>query len=355
MQKITRLNATAHSLTQASKILWYGGLATLMVRKFEGGDQRGGEKPARANRSVPLYKLRSHVKALYQADQDNVAAGLYPPEKPTNPAKMFAHIKMARKVLRDAEAVDERRHHNRRTEIRESPTLDTKRYPAYYQQNFHFQTDGWLSDESAEIYDAQVETLFLGTANLMRRAALAQVSLILSEQKSPTPHLLDIGCGNGRFMEMMADSWPNLRLTGLDLSPNYLAKAKKSLSKRRHIDLVAGMAESMPFEDNSFDVLLASYLFHELPPKIRKQVIAEAARVLKPNGHFIVSDSLQSGDTPELDTLLNYFPTRFHEPFFNSYITEDFATLFNARGFVQTKPITFAFLTKVTVWQLQDA
>ena len=47
--------------------------------------------------------------------------------------------------------------------------------PDYYLQNFHFQTGGYLTEASARLYDVQVETLFLGTASLMRRQALRRL------------------------------------------------------------------------------------------------------------------------------------------------------------------------------------
>ena len=47
--------------------------------------------------------------------------------------------------------------------------VDKKLYPDYYLQNFHHQTDGYLSDHSAGIYDIQVEILFNGSADAMRR------------------------------------------------------------------------------------------------------------------------------------------------------------------------------------------
>ena len=50
--------------------------------------------------------------------------------------------------------------------------------PRYYQQNFHFQTDGYLSDHSARLYDFQVESLFAGTADVMRRRAYVPIAKI---------------------------------------------------------------------------------------------------------------------------------------------------------------------------------
>jgi hypothetical protein len=41
--------------------------------------------------------------------------------------------------------------------------VDLGKYPDYYLQNFHFQSDGWLSDNSAQVYEYSTETLFSGT------------------------------------------------------------------------------------------------------------------------------------------------------------------------------------------------
>jgi hypothetical protein len=45
-------------------------------------------------------------------------------------------------------------------------------YPDYYLNNFHFQTDGWLSSDSAKLYETSTETLFLGRQDSMQRLAL---------------------------------------------------------------------------------------------------------------------------------------------------------------------------------------
>jgi hypothetical protein len=50
--------------------------------------------------------------------------------------------------------------------------LDMESYPRYYLRNFHYQTDGYLSDLSANLYDLQVEILFFGLADAMRRRIL---------------------------------------------------------------------------------------------------------------------------------------------------------------------------------------
>ena len=65
------------------------------------------------------------------------------------------------------------------------------------------------------------------------------------------------------------------------------------------------------------------YLFHELPSKIRRAAAAEMARVLRPGGVLVISDSIQLGDRERLDANLGRFGD-FNEPFYRTYIAEDF-------------------------------
>ena len=83
-----------------------------------------------------------------------------------------------------------------------------------------------------------------------------------------------------------------------------------------------GKAEALPLPDNSQDAVTNVFLFHELPPKVRRITIRECARVLKPGGRLVILDSLQCGDRPGYDGLLELFPQNYHEPYYSSYINE---------------------------------
>ena len=96
-------------------------------------------------------------------------------------------------------------------------------------------------------------------------------------------------------------------------------------------EFVQAAAESMPFPDASFDAVTCVYLFHELPPAVRKEVAREAARVLKPGGVFILADSIQLGDRPRVDAHLGRFGD-FNEPYYRSWLREDTVELFGERG-----------------------
>ena len=71
------------------------------------------------------------------------------------------------------------------------------------------------------------------------------------------------------------------------------------------------------------------------------------ARVIKPGGLFILVDTLQTGDAPDYDGLLELFPQLFHEPYYSGYLEEGLETLFGAAGF-QLESAENAFFSRVT-------
>jgi ubiquinone/menaquinone biosynthesis C-methylase UbiE len=217
--------------------------------------------------------------------------------------------------------------------------------PGYYAQDFHFQTGGYLSEESARLYDVQVETLFYGAAGAMRRAALKPIAAFMQGRDQRRTQLLDVACGTGRFLRDVRLAYPAMRLSGLDLSRTYLEEAARHMGDLRPVTLLTANAEAMPVADQSQDIVTSVFLFHELPGDVRGRIAAEIARVLKPGGLFVMVDSLQMGDRPDWDGLLEAFPVRFHEPYFAHYATDDLDRLFTEAGLDAIETST-AFLSK---------
>lgn len=128
----------------------------------------------------------------------------------------------------------------------------------------------------------------------------------------PRPNVLDLGCGTGRLLDRLAAKFPDLRGTGLDLSPEMVRVARQSNRHRPRLIYVEGKAESLPFAEGQFDAVFNTISFlHYLEPK---QILNEVARVLSPGGRFYLVDTTFKSK-PELHlTLGSLGKVRLYSP-----------------------------------------
>jgi ubiquinone/menaquinone biosynthesis C-methylase UbiE len=220
-----------------------------------------------------------------------------------------------------------------------SPEINLETYPQYYRRNFHYQTDGYLSDTSANLYDLQVEILFNGFADTMRRRILKPLQQGLSkfdDYNSPAVRVLDLACGTGRTLKLIRATLPKASLFGVDLSPAYLRKANQLLSEipGELPQLIQANGENLPYQDQYFHALTSIFLFHELPPSVRQRVIAECFRVIQPGGIFVICDSIQMIDSAEFKPMMENFAAIFHEPYYLDYINDDLRERLEKVGFI---------------------
>lgn len=338
------LEAYAHLAGQAARTGWYAAVARVMSRRV--AKMSEGVPRYRPARPVPGERaLLRDVLALHRLDAENVRRGFYPAPV-EDEGSLAAHVLALRRMFADLPSSNERRLEDRGEEAAAMP--EAEGLPDYYARNFHFQTDGYLSEGSAQLYDIQVETLFVGAAGAMRRQALPPIADYMRGRDQRALSLLDVACGTGRFLGQAAQAFPAMRMTGIDLSAAYLDEARRHLADRRTITLLEGNAEALPLPDASQDAVTCIFLFHELPQDVRRAVTAEIARVLKPGGVFVFIDSLQWDDKPGYDGMLEAFPKRFHEPFYENYLSDDLSALFESQGLLPQQS-SLAFLSKVVV------
>jgi ubiquinone/menaquinone biosynthesis C-methylase UbiE len=180
----------------------------------------------------------------------------------------------------------------------------------------------------------------------MRRQALVPKAEELAGRDQRRVAYADIACGTGAFLLDVRKAFPRLPALAIDLSEAYLREAQGRFGRRPRLQPVLAKAESLPLPEASLDLATCVYLFHELPPDVRRDVAREIARVVKPGGLFVLVDSLQTGDAPAYDGLLELFPALFHEPYFSSYLADDVEPLFAEAGFT-SEGRTNAFLSKI--------
>jgi ubiquinone/menaquinone biosynthesis C-methylase UbiE len=130
---------------------------------------------------------------------------------------------------------------------------------------------------------------------------LERARLLVAKAVPATARALDIGCGGGHLSFTLAPLVA--RMVALDPSPGMLAAVSKAAASKglSQIEVRQGSAESLPFEDCSFDLVCTRYSAHHWTRL--EAAMRELARVLAPGGHALVIDAL-GHDNPLVDTFL---------------------------------------------------
>ena len=119
----------------------------------------------------------------------------------------------------------------------------------------------------------------------IKRRVLARAAIASGEQ------VLDVGCGTGTLALAAAAAAPGVTVTGLDADASILARARgKAAAAGLEIAFDEGMSTALPYEDESFDLVLTTLFFHHLPDDAKRQTAAELVRVLRPGGRLVVGD-----------------------------------------------------------------
>lgn len=294
-----------------------------------------------------LNVVQSRYEALLAVDWQDAESGYYPRALLfDNPWGDFARFYP--EVWLDLFSISDRVSRKQHQEF--SKEIDTEGYPRYYLQNFHHQTDGYLSDRSANLYDLQVELLFGGSADAMRRRIIPPIVEFAAQRPGKSTRILDVACGTGRTLQLLRGAFPQASLFGVDLSPAYLRKANQSLSEipGELPQLLHHNAEDLPYADRYFDIVTSVFLFHELPASARQNVITEMARVAAPGGLLVICDSIQLDDSPELVESMEAFAKTFHEPYYRDYIRDDLGDRLQAAD-CEVLDVRSHFMSRYTV------
>ena len=295
-----------------------------------------------------LFEIQKSMDFLREEDWKDAENNIYP-QKLLFDEPWLRYLTQYPKIWLDMPNTWERRKKQNFNDLPNS--IEKDNYPNYYLRNFHHQTDGYLSDFSASIYDLQVEILFNGTANSMRRRIIKPLKEGLNNfnnRKKSAIKILDVATGSGRTLKQLRGAFSKEKIIGIDLSDSYLKEASRHISDLEGdlIELVKGNAESLPFSNDSFQAVSCVYLFHELPRTVREKVLNEFFRVLEPGGTLVLADSIQIKDSPKFTSIMEGFYKNFHEPFYCDYIKDDIDLKMENIGFKDIQNKSY-FMTKV--------
>jgi ubiquinone/menaquinone biosynthesis C-methylase UbiE len=212
-------------------------------------------------------------------------------------------------------------------------------YPDYYTTSFHAYDQGnlcwqaaWEVESAARAVHAQIWSKGDVSGDPMLRDSYHQV---IQQQLKITPTtILDLGCGAGMSTLALQAIYPQARVTGVDLSPYFLAVAQyRGRQSQQNITWVHAAAESTGLSNASFDLVSACLMFHELPTTAAKAIITEASRLLRPGGYLTIMDMNPQSQVfqkmpPYVLTLL-----KSTEPYLDQYFALDMEQTFVEAGF----------------------
>ena len=234
-------------------------------------------------------------------------------------------------------------------------------YPEYYLQPFHAYETGNLSWQAAtevEVAAKAVHSKLWAEPSAASTMKLRDnfISAINDRLSAPPQKILDLGCSVGISTFSLQKAYPQAQITGVDLSPYFLAIAKYKSQQQsispHPIKWLHAAAESTGLPDNSCDLVTAFLLFHELPRTTAIEIINEAKRVLRPGGYLAIMDS-----NPQAEGYLkmpSYVLTllKSTEPYIDDYFTFDLERAVIDAGFAKpnvsiTSPRHHTFIAEV--------
>lgn len=212
-------------------------------------------------------------------------------------------------------------------------------YPDYYCRSFHAYDSGnlnWKAALEVEVAARAVHAGIWSDAGAQGDSKLRESyhEVLKSQIETEPRDILDLGCSVGMSTFALQNIYPQAKITGLDLSPYFLAVAHYRAGQRdTQITWLHAAAESTGLSNNSFDLVSTFLMYHELPQSATRQIFHEARRLLRPGGYLALMDMNPQSEIygkmpPYILTLL-----KSTEPYLDEYFTLDIEQALIEAGF----------------------
>ncbi len=143
-----------------------------------------------------------------------------------------------------------------------------------------------IQNADRAVQERLAEVLELRAADAQQRKMLHDYLYLIDFPQDA--QVLEVGCGTGAVTRVLG-SWSRVaEVTGVDLSPVFLSRARELAAGMAHLHFVEADGRSLPFADASFDVVIFHTVLCHLPGP--KRALSEAFRVLRPGGWLAVFD-----------------------------------------------------------------
>lgn len=150
--------------------------------------------------------------------------------------------------------------------------------------------------------------------------------------------ILDIGCSIGQATTVLKDLYPDAEVTGLDVGLPMIRYAHmRAVQRGKDVHFKQALAEDTGYPDDHFDMVLSYIIFHEVPVKKMREIIAETFRILRPGGKFSIYE-FPSNDKGQVSAsqrfMIDYDSKNNNEPYSPAFVASDFKGILEEGGFV---------------------
>src|SRR5262245_30097462 len=143
-------------------------------------------------------------------------------------------------------------------------------------------------DRDVEAFDKRADVYESGWRGRLHHQVADEVAILVLRLAPKPRRVLDIGCGTGYLLRELAQKLPAAEvLRGIDAAPR-MAEVARSMPSDTRLSFTLGVAEDLPYEDASFDLVVSTTSFDHWQDQQRG--LAECARVLEPEGHLLLAD-----------------------------------------------------------------
>jgi SAM-dependent methyltransferase len=215
--------------------------------------------------------------------------------------------------------------------------------PAYWESGFHLTPGGW---DGHDLMGAAIHELVYVYVLTPGGVGAVKTGENLNDQRTLTArearrddyrNILELGSGTGRYTLAVQRTYPDATVTGVELSRTSLTYAHAHASQEGHpIRWVQAAAEATGLDSDSFDLVTAYTLMHEVPTEQNVEIIAEAFRVLAPGGDLLIGEVAPYAEqTAFRAVVLDWETENRGEPHWRAALLMDLPAMLTQAGFVE--------------------
>lgn len=202
--------------------------------------------------------------------------------------------------------------------------------------NFHRTAGGWTGHPYQGLIHGELVHRKLVAVAAPGGIAKPRKAVAEMAPKAKYDKILEMGCSSGHYTMALQDTYPEAEIHGVELSAQMLEHAWRMANENGFAwHLYQRPAEATGFDDASFDLVTSFILLHEIPASAVTAVFAEAFRVCKPGGDFVMSDVTRFADLDKVAEWKSDLSAKHGgEPHWRESASLDFAAIAKEVGFV---------------------